>query len=171
MGDMIREWQRDSSMAAGGNGPWLSVATATALLGVSDARVRALLRDGALDGRWITGDVRDEKPWVVVLSSHSVSRYLAIHGEVSRPASAARGGATPGQAPPTRLRATLSPRERDVLDALATGASHAEIATQLGVRPTTVSTHLMRLYRRLGVSGPDVRVAAIAQARRFGLLP
>ncbi len=170
MGDMIREWQRDSSMAAGGNAPWLSVATATALLGTSDACVRTLLRDGALEGRWITGGARDEKPWVVV-SSRSVSCYLAIHGEVSRPASAARGGATPGQAPPTRLRATLSPRERDVLDALATGASHAEIATQLGVRPTTVSTHLMRLYRRLGVSGPDVRAAAIAQARQFGLLP
>jgi len=167
---MIREWQRDSSMAAGGNGPWLSVATATALLGVSDARIRTLLRNGALDGRRITGGARDEKPWVVV-SSHSVSCYLVIHGEVSRPASAVHGASTRGQAPLSRLRATLSRRERDVLDALATGASHAEMATQLGVRPTTVSTHLMRLYRRLGVSGPHARTAAIAQARRFGLLP
>jgi len=170
MGDMIREWQRDSSMAAGGNGPWLSVATATALLGVSDARIRTLLRDGALDGRRITGGARDEKPWVVV-SSRSVSCYLAIHGEVSRSASAACGGATPGQAPPTRLRATLSPRERDVLDALVAGASHADMAAQLGLKLPTVSAYLMRLYRRLGVSGPHARTAAIAQARRFGLLP
>ncbi len=169
MGDVIRGRQRDSSMAAGGKDPWLSVAMATALLGVSDARVRTLLRDGALEGRWITGGARDEEPWVVV-SSHSVSRYLSVHGGLSRAASVVRGGATPGQAPPTRLRATLSPRERDVLGALVVGASHAEMAAQLGVRLPTVSTHLMRLYRRLGVSGPDARVAAIAQARRFGLL-
>ncbi len=73
--------------------------------------------------------------------------------------------------PLARYRGALPPRERDVLGALAAGASHAEMATQLGVRLPTVSTHLMRLYRRLGVSGPDVRAAAIARARHFGLLP
>ncbi len=70
-----------------------------------------------------------------------------------------------------RYRAALSPREREVLDALAAGASQVEIAMQLGVRRTTVSAHLMRLYRRLGVSGEDVRANAIVRARHLGLLP
>jgi len=77
---------------------------------------------------------------------------------------------TPAQLSSSRMRGVLSPREREVLHALAAGASQGEMSTQLGVKQTTVSAHLMRLYRRLGVSGPDVRVAAIAQARRFGLL-
>jgi DNA-binding NarL/FixJ family response regulator len=79
-------------------------------------------------------------------------------------------GATPAQLSSSRMRGVLSPRERDVLRALAAGASQVEMATQLGVKQTTVSAHLMRLYRRLGVSGPDVRPAAIARARRLGLL-
>jgi len=70
-----------------------------------------------------------------------------------------------------RYRGALSPREREVLDALAAGASQVEIAMQLGVHRTTVSAHLMRLYRRLGVSGKDVRADAIVRARRLGLLP
>lgn len=124
---------------------------------------------GALEERWIIGGVRAEEARIV-LSSHSVMRRLAMRRGLLRPASVARSVPTPGQAPLSRLRGALSPREGDVLGALAAGASHAEVATQLGVRPTTVSTHLMRLYRRLGVSGPDVRAAAIAQARYLGLI-
>jgi len=79
--------------------------------------------------------------------------------------------ATPAQLSSSRMRGVLSPRERDVLRALAAGASQMDMATHLGVKQTTVSAHLMRLYRRLGVSGPDVRAAAIVRARHFGLLP
>jgi len=94
-----------------------------------------------------------------------------MYKERSQPASVARGGVTPGQAPLSHMRGALSPRERDVLGALAAGASRTEMAIQLGVRPTTVSTYLMGLYRRLGVSGSDVRGTAVARARHLGLLP
>ncbi len=169
LGDVMRERERDSSMNACGNDAWLSVTTVIALLGVSDAGVRALVRDGALEGRWISSGAPGEEPQVVV-SSQSAARHLSVHDGPSLSASAARRAAPP-QASPSRLRGELSSRERDVLDALVAGASHADMAAQLGLKLPTVSAYLMRLYRRLGVSGPHARTAAIAQARRFGLLP
>ena len=152
------------------NDAWLSVTTVITLLGVSDAGVRALVRDGALEGRWISSGAPGEEPQFVV-SSQSVARRLSVHDGPSLSASTARPAASPAQASPSRLRGGLSSRERDVLDALVAGASHADMAAQLGLKLPTVSTYLMRLYRRLGVSGPNARTAAIAQARRFGLLP
>jgi DNA-binding NarL/FixJ family response regulator len=157
-------------MAAHENDAWLSATTVIALLGVSDAGVRALVRDGALEGRWISSGAPGEEPQVVV-SSRSVARCLSVRDGPSLSVAVARRGAPPTQASPSRLRGELSSRERDVLDALVAGASHADMAAQLGLKLPTVSAYLMRLYRRLGVSGPHARTAAIAQARRFGLLP
>ncbi len=157
-------------MTAHENDAWLSATTVTTLLGVSDAGVQALVRDGVLEGRWISSGAPGEEPQFVV-SSQSVARRLSVRDGPSMSASAARRVAPPAQASPSRLRGGLSSRERDVLDALVAGASHADMAAQLGLKLPTVSTHLMRLYRRLGVSGPNARIAAIAQARHFGLLP
>lgn len=65
------------------------------------------------------------------------------------------------QAPP------LSERERQILRFIADGKSVPEIAKELYVAPTTVKTHIRRLYEKLGVSD---RGAAVAQAMRSGLL-
>lgn len=152
------------------NDAWLSATTAIALLGISDAGVRALVRDGALEGRWISSGAPGEEPQVVV-SSQSVARRLSVRDGPFLSASAARRAASPAQAAPSRLRGGLSFRERDVLDALVAGASNADMAAQLGLKLPTISAYLMRLYRRLGVNGPHARTAAIAQARHFGLIP
>ena len=61
----------------------------------------------------------------------------------------------------------LSPREREVLDLIATGRSVPAIAAQLYLAPSTVKTHVQRLYEKLGVGD---RAAAVAQAMRLGLL-
>ena len=61
----------------------------------------------------------------------------------------------------------LSPREREVLDLIATGKSIPAIATQLFLAPSTVKTHVQRLYEKLGVSD---RAAAVAEAMRRKLL-
>ena len=46
----------------------------------------------------------------------------------------------------------LSPRELEVARAYSGGASYREIAERLFIAPTTVRTHLGKIYRKLGVS-------------------
>ena len=62
---------------------------------------------------------------------------------------------------------TLTPREREVLDFIAEGLSIPSIAAELYVAPSTIKTHVQRLYEKLGVSD---RAAAVASAMRRGLL-
>ena len=61
----------------------------------------------------------------------------------------------------------LSRRERDMLVGLARGLSGPQIAAELHLSPSTVKTHLQRLYDRLGVSD---RAAAVAEGMRRGLI-
>ncbi len=61
----------------------------------------------------------------------------------------------------------LSAREREVLNRIARGQSIPTIAGELYVAPSTVKTHVQRLYEKLGVSD---RAAAVAEAMRQGLL-
>ncbi|CPR11388.1 NarL_1 [Mycobacterium bohemicum DSM 44277] len=61
----------------------------------------------------------------------------------------------------------LSAREREVLNRIARGQSIPVIAGELYVAPSTVKTHVQRLYEKLGVSD---RAAAVAEAMRHGLL-
>ena len=62
---------------------------------------------------------------------------------------------------------TLSAREREVLTLIAEGGSIPAIAKQLYLAPSTVKTHVQRLYEKLGVGD---RAAAVAEAMRSGLL-
>jgi two-component system nitrate/nitrite response regulator NarL len=61
----------------------------------------------------------------------------------------------------------LSAREREVLNRIAGGQSIPAIAAELFVAPSTVKTHVQRLYEKLGVND---RAAAVAEAMRQGLL-
>lgn len=62
---------------------------------------------------------------------------------------------------------TLSAREREVLTMIAAGSTIPTIAKQLFLAPSTVKTHVQRLYEKLGVGD---RAAAVAEAMRRGLL-
>ena len=61
----------------------------------------------------------------------------------------------------------LSPREREVLDMIARGQTIPAMAAKLYLAPSTVKTHVQRLYEKLGVGD---RGAAVAEAMRRGLL-
>jgi two-component system, NarL family, response regulator DevR len=61
----------------------------------------------------------------------------------------------------------LTEREREVLVVAAEGLTAREIATRLGVRERTVTTHLARIYGKLGVGS---RLAAIRFAAQSGLV-
>jgi DNA-binding NarL/FixJ family response regulator len=61
----------------------------------------------------------------------------------------------------------LTEREHQVLSVAAEGLTAREIASRLGVQERTVTTHLGRIYGKLGVG---TRVAAIRVAHRSGLV-
>ncbi|MDB5027386.1 MAG: two component transcriptional regulator, LuxR family [Candidatus Eremiobacteraeota bacterium] len=61
----------------------------------------------------------------------------------------------------------LSPRERAILSLIVDGSSNAEIAAQLGCATATIHTHILRLFKKLGVRH---RVSAAVCALRAGLV-
>ena len=64
-------------------------------------------------------------------------------------------------------KATLSPREAEVLRLVASGATNRQAAHALFVSEATVKTHLLHLYEKLGVND---RAAAVSEAYKRGLL-
>jgi len=67
--------------------------------------------------------------------------------------------------PPAEL---LTPREAEVLAAVARGLSNAEVGRALSIGEATVKTHLLRIFAKLGV---DDRTAAVTLAYERGILP
>ncbi|MEK4241326.1 response regulator transcription factor [Janibacter sp. FSL W8-0316] len=68
----------------------------------------------------------------------------------------------------SRPQADLSPREVEILAAVARGLSNREIARALVISEATVKTHLVHVFTKLEV---DSRTAAVARAREDGLIP
>lgn len=62
---------------------------------------------------------------------------------------------------------SLTPRECEILELLASGQSNKELARSLGISPNTVKTHLASLFAKLGV---DRRVKAIEKERFLALI-
>lgn len=70
----------------------------------------------------------------------------------------------------TRVRradTTLSAREIEVLRLVADGRSNREIAKVLFLSETTVKSHLVHIYAKLGVRS---RTSAVARAREQGAI-
>lgn len=106
------------------------------------------MKDGAIDFL--------EKPFDDEQLLDAVRRALAASHELQATlASASEAGA---------LLATLTPREREVLEGLVAGHSSKVIALDLGVSPRTVEVHRMRVMAKLRArSLPDlVRVVQAA---------
>ncbi|MDX6356807.1 MAG: hypothetical protein QOF98_3710 [Streptomyces sp.] len=64
-------------------------------------------------------------------------------------------------------RPRLSDRETAVLRLVAEGCTNAEIGRRLFIGESTVKTHLLRTFGKLGVAD---RTAAVTSAMRYGLL-
>ncbi|MEZ3159439.1 LuxR C-terminal-related transcriptional regulator [Microbacterium sp. BWT-B31] len=66
------------------------------------------------------------------------------------------------------LEVRLSPRELDVLACAALGQTNAQIAMSLALKEVTVKSYLQSAMSKLNAS---TRIAAVARARRLGILP
>lgn len=72
-----------------------------------------------------------------------------------------------GQRPPTAPAVTLTAKETEVLEALASGKSLKEVALTLGISPHTVGDHVKAIYRKLSVNS---RGEAVYKAVQTGLI-
>jgi DNA-binding NarL/FixJ family response regulator len=66
----------------------------------------------------------------------------------------------------SKIRASLSVREREVLALISQGLSTKQMATRLGISPRTVESHISRAYRKLAVR---TRVQAVTRAAQAGI--
>ncbi|HSB37529.1 MAG TPA: LuxR C-terminal-related transcriptional regulator [Gaiellaceae bacterium] len=66
------------------------------------------------------------------------------------------------------LLATLTPREKEVLDLLTRGYTNREIATALVIEESTAKVHVRRIIRKLGVRSRTEAAIVAVQRRRLG---
>ena len=66
---------------------------------------------------------------------------------------------------PSTGRASLTRREREILERVAEGLTNVEIGTLLGLKTSTVKVHVHRVLKKLGVKG---RAEAAANAGPLG---
>jgi DNA-binding NarL/FixJ family response regulator len=80
--------------------------------------------------------------------------------EVRMSDSGSSGQGAPGTTP-------LSKREREILQKVADGSTTKQVASELGISPHTVKTHLERIFEKLGAND---RAQAVAIAIRTGIV-
>jgi DNA-binding NarL/FixJ family response regulator len=93
----------------------------------------------------------------------AVAGEMVLAGPPSEWVGAIAGALDQGDRP----HGPLTFRERQVLSVASEGLTSREIADRLGVRERTVTTHLSRIYGKLGVRS---RVAALRAAATAGLI-
>ncbi|MET7750235.1 response regulator transcription factor [Micromonospora sp. NPDC005367] len=98
-----------------------------------------------------------------LLAPEITRRVIATFTRPGTAGTSATGGAAGG--PPGLDE--LTPREREVLDLVARGASNAEIAAHLHLGEATVKTHVSRVLAKLGLRD---RVQAVVFAYEHGVV-
>ncbi|WP_336966611.1 helix-turn-helix transcriptional regulator [Sphingobium aquiterrae] len=124
---------------------------------LSDQR-DALLAGLVMEEIWLSGDALRSLP----AGAETLERVLGLIGHHQKNESIARNrGVAAGP-----VAATLSPRERDVLDLMLLGLSGSEMASRLNLSESSIKSYRNALYRKFGVRQ---RSALIAAVREFGL--
>ena len=130
-----------------------------------DALVAAILR--AMHGESViapemTGKLFAAYRGAAAEASSAATASASVAGAAGAAGAAGMGGEAAAQ---TKL-AQLSPREQEILRAMARGASNKEIARDLGIAETTVKIHVQHVLRKLDVSS-RVQAAVIASEHRL----
>jgi DNA-binding NarL/FixJ family response regulator len=92
--------------------------------------------------------------------AQAYSRAVALGAQCSRPLVRRDHERLPG------IVLKLTPRERQIVDLLITGAENKFIATKLGITVRTVKEHLLHMYRKNGIIGGILRVKLAVMAYR-----
>lgn len=90
-----------------------------------------------------------------------------IAPELEQAAVAALGSLARQAREGSEMRASLTPREHEILLLVSQGLTMQQVGSRLGISPRTVETHVAKLYRKLGVR---TRVQAVARAAQLGLI-
>lgn len=122
-----------------------------------EADLTAALRAGAqgyvlktIDGERLAQAIRGTMRGESVVSPEMTGKLVQAL-RVAAPGEA-RGAAPRGSRLPDDLLASLSPRERQILEHIARGASNKTIARALDIAETTVKVHVQHILRKLGLS-------------------
>jgi len=126
-----------------------------------DEHVFAALRAGAR-GYLVKGADGEE----IVRAVHSVASGEAVYGGAVARRIVAFYSGRQAESPAARAFPDLTPREREVLELLATGCRNHEIARRLGMSEKTVRNHVSQVLTKLQV--PD-RTAAALKAQESGI--
>ena len=105
--------------------------------------------------------------------AHAIAALVGRRETGAVSAASATTNATPAPSPDPpaqvdfdrRELSRLTPREREVLQALTNGARTTEIAEQLTISERTVKAHLANIYQKLGVESRTAAVAIALQKR------
>ena len=99
---------------------------------------------------------------LVDAARNAVEGNAVIHPQLTKTffEEARKGESAPDTTP-------LSKREREILQRVADGATTKQVATDLGISPHTVKTHLERIFEKLGAND---RAQAVAIAIRMGIV-
>jgi LuxR family maltose regulon positive regulatory protein len=157
---------------------WLQIKLAVLAARIEAARGRAQGALAELDDALARGErqgyVRlfaDEGPPLIPLLTRLRARH-ARDGKIQRLAYLDRilvaiGSGHDAPAARQPLPEPLSARELDVLRLVAEGRANPDIARALFIAPSTVKSHINRLFGKLGVTN---RVQAVSRGRELGLI-
>lgn len=87
---------------------------------------------------------------IVVCLRHAVEGRLPLDPAMTRYLASRAERSHPERVPSANL-ASLSPREREVLELLTQGCTDAQLARRLGLGLSTIRTHLCRIRDKVGV--------------------
>lgn len=129
------------------------------------------------DGKNLLINVRDDGPGELSVDSVQLQplaqRVLALDGQLGLDATQGWGSEMSVVLPldPPRMRGddnaawNLRPREREVLEHLATGQRNRAIALSMGISENTVKFHMSKVFRKLGVTSRAEAVALAFERR------
>lgn len=137
--------------------------------------VRTILLAGKIERSWMIGALRLGARGVIPAQSNAGLLFKCIRrvmagecwvdrGTVTDLVQSLRENTPAARAEPGDGRLNLTPREREIVDRIATGCTNGDIAAQFGISQQTVKHHLTNIFAKVGV-GNRLELALLVTRR------